>query len=176
MHLVLVGLMGSGKSAVGRACAARRGWAFVDTDELVEAAAGASVARLFATRGEAAFRRLEGEAVAEACSSEVPAVIALGGGAVLSAENRRRAKGAGFVVWLTADADTLGERVGTGEGRPLLAGGNPGETLRRLAREREAAYREVADAVVDTTGRSVEEVAEAVLREFDRAVEARAGR
>ncbi|MFN8036010.1 MAG: shikimate kinase [Acidimicrobiia bacterium] len=166
-HLVLVGLMGAGKSTVGRRCAKRLDRPFVDTDELVEQLAGVSVAECFTLLGEAGFRELEQQAVADACASPEPLVIACGGGAVLDGSNRRRLHDAGFVVWLQAPPEVLAERVGGGEDRPLLAGGStPITTLERLAVIREAAYEAAADAVVDTAGRSIDDVAHAVLAEY----------
>src|SRR5450432_3368195 len=97
-HLVLVGMMGSGKSTVGKRCAERLARPLVDTDEIVENLAGASIADVFERDGEAAFRALERQAVADACAARVPAVIAAGGGAVLDAENRKHMRAAGTVV------------------------------------------------------------------------------
>lgn len=167
-HLVLVGLMGAGKTTVGYQCAKRMGRPFVDTDDLVQTAAGMTVAELFALSGEGRFRAMEREAVADACASPVPAVIACGGGAVLHADNRRQVKRSGFVVWLQAPPEVLADRVGSGMARaerPLLAGG-PVTTLERLAAMRAGAYEAVADAVVDTDSRSIDQVVDAVLEEY----------
>ena len=165
-HLVLVGLMGAGKTTVGAACAARLGRPFVDTDDVVEANTGTSVAEVFATEGESRFRELERQAVADACATPAPAVIACGGGAVVDPENRRRLRRAGFVVWLQAPPATLMDRVGTGTERPLLHGGSTA-TLERLAVVRASAYEAVADALVDTDGRTVDEVIDAVLEVYE---------
>ncbi len=173
-HLVLIGLMGVGKSTVGRRCATALDRPFVDTDELVETIARMPVPTLFATRGEAHFRALESRVLEDACASPVPAVIACGGGAVVDAKNRRRLERAGLVVWLQAPPAVLTERVGRGDGRPLLAGPAaprplPPEvtaTLERLALLRESAYADAADAVVDTVGRNPAEVADVVLRVY----------
>src|SRR5689334_24650057 len=121
-HLVLIGLMGAGKTSVGARCAERTGRAFVDTDDVVERLAGMPVPEFFATSGEAKFRALERDAVADVCASPEPLVIACGGGTVVDPENRRRIAGAGFVVWLQADVDVLTRRCGDGRNRPLLAG------------------------------------------------------
>ncbi len=167
-HLVLVGLMGAGKTTVGYQCAKRLGRPFVDTDDLVQTAAGMTVAELFAVSGEGRFRAMEREAVADACASPTPAVIACGGGAVLHADNRKRLQSCGFVVWLQAPPEVLADRVGAGmqrAERPLLAGG-PASTLERLGAVRAGAYEAVADAVVDTEGRSVDEVVGAVLEVY----------
>jgi shikimate kinase len=167
-HLVLVGLMGAGKTTVGLRCAKRLGRPFVDTDDLVQTAAGMTVADLFALSGEGRFRALEREAVADACASPTPAVIACGGGAVLHADNRRQLKSCGFVVWLDAPPEVLADRAGRGverAERPLLADG-PMNTLERLAAVRAGAYEAVADAVVGTGRRSVEEVVDEVLETY----------
>src|SRR5437588_12841943 len=94
-HLILIGLMGVGESTGGDECARLLGRPFVDTDDLVEALAAMTVQEVFATQGEAAFRKIESRAVADACASPVPAVIACGGGAVLDPFNRRRLQHAG---------------------------------------------------------------------------------
>ncbi len=169
-HLVIVGLMGTGKTSVGRRCAVRLDRPFVDLDEQVETATGRPVAEIFATDGEAAFRVLERDALADVCASPVPLVIACGGGAMGDADNRRRVRAAGVVVWLTADPATLAARVGQGAERalrPLLAGGDPPvATLERLASLRAPAYEAAAHVTVDTTGRTVDEVAAVVLEEL----------
>ncbi len=164
-HLVLVGLMGAGKTTVGAACATRLARPFVDTDDVVEANTGMTVAELFAHEGEARLRELERRAVVDACATPAPAVIACGGGAVVDAENRRCLHRAGFVVWLQAAPATLMERVKAGSGRPLLEGRGTA-TLERLAVVRAAAYEATADALVDTDGRTVHEVVNAVLEVY----------
>jgi shikimate kinase len=166
-HLVLVGLMGAGKTTVGKVCAERLGRGFVDTDDLVEAGAGVAVADVFAAEGESGFRAREAAAVADAVASPEPLVIACGGGAVLDPANRRALRNAGVVVWLRASPDELGARVGEGSGRPLLAGGRSVATLERLAALRAGAYEEAAHVAVDTDGRTVDEVADTVLTRFE---------
>ncbi len=166
--------MGSGKTTVGSLCAARLGRDLVDTDELVEAIAGASVAEIFATTGETRFRVLERRAVADACASPRPLVIACGGGAVLDAQSRNAIRDTGVVVWLQASPHALAERVavageaGEGAVRPLLEGGAPTATLERLARTRAAAYKAAAHAVIDAEHGTPTEVADAVLEEYAR--------
>jgi shikimate kinase len=161
-HLVLVGLMGAGKTTVGKRCARTLGRPFVDTDDVVQAAARATVSEIFEQYGEARFRELERDAVADACASPAPLVIACGGGAVLDADNRRRLHAAGLVVWLQAAPDVLGKRVGRGTSRPLLRDGSAA-TLERMATLRAPAYKDAADAVVDTNGRTIDEVTAAVI-------------
>jgi shikimate kinase len=164
-HVVLVGLMGAGKTTVGRALARRIGRPFVDTDELVETAAATTIAEIFAAEGEAGFRARERVAVADACASPEPLVISVGGGAVLDPENRGCLRGGGVVVWLRAPADVLAARVGAGTSRPLLSGAPPAVALGRLAELREPAYQAVADVVVETAARTIEEVVTAVEAE-----------
>jgi shikimate kinase len=168
-HLVLVGLMGAGKTSVGQRAAELLGRAFLDTDQLVEANARMGVADIFEHHGEQQFRVLERDAIEDACASPVPLVIACGGGAVLDPENRRRLRACGVVVWLRASPAVLGERVGAAAGadRPLLAGSAPpATTLERLSAQREPAYEGTAHVQVDTDGRSIDEVAAAVVEEF----------
>lgn len=161
-HLVLIGLMGAGKTSVGRRCAQRLGWRFVDTDDLVQEVAGATVAQIFVGEGEAAFRAYERAAVARAAAATDPTVIACGGGAVADPENRARLRAAGTVVLLTAPVAELVERVGGDPRRPLL-GDDPTEALRRLMELRSRAYETAADVTVDTAGRSIDQVADEVI-------------
>ncbi len=168
-HLVLVGLMGAGKTTVGELCAQRLGRAFLDTDAIIEAVTGTLVTEVFAGVGETGFRDFEREAVANACAALEPAVISCGGGAVLDPENRRRIQGAGFVVWLDAPPAVLAARVQSSHGRPLLVGSDPETTLNRLRELRHAAYEAVADAAVDTGGRTVDEVTDIVVSRFETA-------
>jgi len=165
-HLVLVGLMGAGKTTVGRECARRLGRPFVDVDDVVVASAGMPIADVFSSRGEPAFRELERQAIADVCASPEPLVVACGGGAVLDAGNRRRLRDAGVVVWLQAPPDVLAGRVGDGDGRPLLSG-DPQGALRRLAIIREPAYEAAAHRRVDAGGGDVGAVVDAVLAAFD---------
>src|SRR5689334_495492 len=165
-HLVLIGLMGAGKTSVGARCAERTGRAFVDTDDVVERLAGMPVPEVFATFGEARFRALEREAVADVCASPEPLVIACGGGTVVDPENRRRLGAAGYVVWLRAPVDVLVARCGAQDrARPLLAG-DPRGALTRLLAMREPSYAAAADLQVDTAERSVDDIVDAVLDAF----------
>ncbi len=164
-HLVLVGLMGAGKTTVGQRCAQLLDRPFVDTDDLVIASTGMTVAEVFERHGEAKFRELERDAVADACASPDPLVIACGGGAVLDADTRKRLHASGFVVWLQAPPAVLGARVGDGSTRPLLRDGSIA-TLERLASLRAPAYEDAADVVVHTEDRTVDDVAARVIEEL----------
>ena len=165
-HLILVGLMGAGKTTVGQRCAERLGRPFVDTDDVVVATAHMSIDEIFATGGEPRFRELERTAVADSCASPAPLVIACGGGAVLDPENRKLLRAAGVVVWLQATADELAVRVGDGTTRPLLRN-DPHGSLTRLARLREPAYEAAAHEIVDTTNLDIETAADAVIAAFE---------
>jgi shikimate kinase len=164
-HLVLVGLMGAGKTTVGRRCAELLDRPFVDTDDIVVATTGMTVIEIFERDGEARFRELEREAVADACASPDPLVIACGGGAVLDPDTRKRLHASGMVVWLQAPPSVLGARVGDGSGRPLLREGSVA-TLERLAALRAPAYEDAADVVVPTEDRTVGDVAARVIEEL----------
>jgi shikimate kinase / 3-dehydroquinate synthase len=159
-NIVLIGFMGTGKTVVGRRIAERLGRSFVDTDTIIEARAGRTIARIFAEDGEPAFRGLEAAAVAEAGASH-SAVIATGGGVPLRPDNMRRLRRRGVIVALTASPRAILARVGGGADRPLL-GADPEAAVRRLLAERDAAYRN-ADLIVDTSDCSTDEIADRVL-------------
>ncbi len=157
--MILVGPMGAGKSTVGALLSRRWGVPLRDTDEDVEAAEGRSVSDIFVDAGEEYFRAREHEAVIAALG-EHDGVLALGGGAVL--DPRTRAALAGHrVVFLSVGLADAVKRVGLGTGRPLLLG-NVRSRVKALLDERLPVYLEVADHVVDTDGRSAEEVAEQI--------------
>jgi shikimate kinase / 3-dehydroquinate synthase len=159
-NIVLIGFMGTGKSAAGHSVAARLGRTFIDTDDIIETRTGRTIAQIFAEDGEAAFRRLESEVVAEVCASG-GAVIATGGGVPLRAANMLALRRGGIIVSLTASSQAILERVGEGADRPLL-GASPAATVERLLAERDAVYRD-ADLVIDTTGTSTEQVADRIV-------------
>lgn len=163
-HIVLVGMMGVGKSTVGRVLAAQLDRPLYDSDEMIEEQTGRSVREIWATDGEPAFRDLETETLIAALAAPEPSVIAAAGGIVLRAVNRQALVDASaHVVWLLADEELLLERVRNGVHRPALDG-DPEAVLRRMFVEREALYQEVADAIVSVDRRSVNDVAKAVLR------------
>lgn len=163
-HIVLVGMMGVGKSSVGRALARRLDRPLLDTDTLVERRAGRSVREIWGQEGEVAFRDLESTALAEALGEDRPSVIAAAGGVVLRDDNRVALLEASvYVVWLLADVDVLLERVGNGMHRPALDH-DPEKALRAMLESRATLYREVADAIVSVDHRSVSDVTQAVLR------------
>ena len=152
LPLALVGFMGAGKSAVGRLVAGRLSLPFVDCDLLIEQRHG-DIAEIFATHGEQVFRRLERDVVCAALTAAAkrPGVISLGGGAVMSGDVREALQRLPHVVWLTAPADVLWQRVrGRGASRRPLVADEQG--FRRLLEERSALYESVATAVVANDG------------------------
>ena len=161
-HLVLVGMMGSGKTTVGRRVAARLGRRLRDSDAEVEARTGRTVREIFETDGEPAFRAEEARALAEALDDPEPTLVAAAGGVVLDPANRARLRSAGTVVWLDASPEDLARRVGSRNHRPLL-GNDPLAALRRLDRERRPLYEEVADHVVPVGRRPIDDVVDDVL-------------
>lgn len=162
-HVVLVGLMGTGKSTVGRRVAARLGRAFVDSDAQVEARTGRTVREIFESDGEGVFRRLEAQALADALSQPDPSVVAAAGGVVLDPQTRERLRQSATVVWLRADPSLLALRVTTAGHRPLLDD-DPRAVLERMHEERAALYGEVADGrIVDVSSVSIDEAVDAVL-------------
>jgi shikimate kinase len=171
-RLLLVGMMGAGKSTVARLVAAKVRYPTVDTDELVARDEHMSVAEIFTEKGEDAFRAAESAVIARLANIEGPLVVSVGGGAVLRPENRRAMRSLGTVVWLRARPATLAARLGRGEGRPLLvARGStlaPAETLSRLAAERHDLYQEVADVTIDVDELSPRQAAARVLVEIGR--------
>jgi len=149
--LVLVGLMGAGKSSVGRRLAGRLGFDFLDADIEIEKAAGATIPEIFAAHGEAAFR--DGERKVIARLLEQPhIVLATGGGAYMNPETRARIRERGLSIWLKAELDVLVKRCARRSNRPLLANGDLRGTLQRLMQERYPVYAEADIAVISADG------------------------
>jgi shikimate kinase len=161
-NLYLVGMMGAGKTTVGRALARRLKLRFIDSDHEIEARCGVKIPVVFEIEGEEGFRAREAQAIAELTERE-GIVLATGGGAVLSEENRRLLAGHGTVVYLRATPEHLFERVRQDRNRPLLATGDPLARLRELYRVRDPLYREIADVVVDTGRQSVQALTRTLL-------------
>ena len=153
-HVFLVGMMGAGKTTLGKALAKRLGRDFVDTDKLLVDRTGVPVATIFEIEGEEGFRRREAAVLAEAAASDTPCVIATGGGAVLLAANRALMREAGTVVYLRARLENLWERTRHDTTRPLLAAPDPHARLSELLAAREPLYNEVAHVTVDTGSQS----------------------
>lgn len=168
--VVLVGLMGTGKSTVAWELSRHYRIPLLDTDKIVEQVAGKSVREIFAEEGEPAFRALESDVLVQCLHQPDGAVVAGAGGVVLEERNRdainaSRRDGT-VVVWLTATTDVLADRTAKGAHRPLLDDDRRG-VLAEMARVREPLYREIADVIVDVSDRSVESVAELVVQSIE---------
>ncbi len=162
----LVGLMGAGKSTVGRSLAHRAGLRFVDSDHEIERRRGMSVSEIFAEAGEPAFRDLEQQLIEE-LTGQPGIVLATGGGAVLRAPSRRLLHERGSVVYLRASPDELAHRMRNDRARPLLRGVDPRVRLRELYRQRDPLYREVAHFVIETGRPSPAMLTQLVLAQLE---------
>ncbi|MDO5083460.1 MAG: shikimate kinase [Arachnia propionica] len=158
--IALIGLPGSGKSTVGPRLAERLGVPHRDVDQLLEQQQGRSITEIFATDGEAHFRELERDLTLELLAA--PGVLSLGGGAPMTPAIAA-ALTAHQVVWLQVDPGTATSRIGSGHGRPLLAGEDPRARLERLLAERGPTYAGLATITVDTNRSSSQQVVDAVV-------------
>jgi shikimate kinase len=164
--LFLIGLRGSGKSTIARLLARELGWDWLDADDELEKRHGRSIRAIFAAEGEAGFREKESALLVQLCHLRRH-VIATGGGIVLREENRALLRSSGRIVWLTADSETLWQRVqedsATAERRPALTVGGRAE-MEEISYLREPLYRQCANYVVDTTTRELSDIAAEILR------------
>lgn len=159
--IVLIGLMGAGKTALGRRLAARLDLPFVDADSEIEEAAGATISEIFAEHGEPYFRQGERKVIARLLQ-DPPQVLSTGGGAYMNAETRDNIKARGISVWLKADLRVLMKRVGRRDHRPLLAGNDPEAVMRKLIETRYPVYAE-ADITVESRDVPHEVIVDAVI-------------
>jgi shikimate kinase len=170
-NLVMIGPMGAGKTSIGRRIAERFSLKFADVDHAVVEACGLGIPALFEQVGEAGFRERESAALATLLAGEGQ-VVASGGGAVLSADNRALMRARGFVIYLKVDVDTQLRRVARDRNRPLLLAGDRREVLTGLTRVREPLYLEVADLVLDadrlTPGEATAALVGRLAREWQR--------
>jgi shikimate kinase len=163
-NIFLVGPMGAGKTTIGRRLAELRGLEFVDSDHEIEARTGVDVPYIFEREGEAGFRRRESQVIRELVTRSA-IVLATGGGAVLDAENRRALAAGGYVVYLHASVEQQLSRTARSDNRPLLKNvADRREVLSRLFTQRDPLYREIADLVLLTDGRSTK----ALIAEIER--------
>jgi shikimate kinase len=165
-NVFLVGLMGAGKTTVGRLLARRLKLRFYDSDQEIERRCGVKIPVIFEIEGEAGFRSREQQVIAELAVLE-GIVLATGGGAVLADQNRRHLASGGTVVYLNARPEDLYERIRQDRHRPLLATADPLARLRELHAERDPLYRAVAELVVDTGAQSVQLLARELLDKLD---------
>jgi len=170
--VALVGLMGAGKTAIGKRLAMRLALPFVDADEEIERAAGCTVAEFFERYGEAEFRAGERRVIARLLEGPLH-ILSTGGGAYMDRETRAVMRGRALTVWLRADLDVLFDRVRRRSHRPLLREGDPREILARLMDQRYPVYAE-ADIVVESTAQPVETTTEQVIEALRRHLAAQA--
>ena len=169
MVITLIGYRGTGKSTLAAPLAQRLGWEWLDADVELERRAGCSIKDIFATDGEAEFRRRERELLAELLQQD-RLIVAAGGGAILNDATRRDLRVAGPVIWLQASADTIEQRLATdpntGQRRPDLTAAGGRTEIERLLAIREPLYRECATIVVDSDKMPPEQLVEQVLRQL----------
>lgn len=164
--IVMVGLMGAGKTSIGKRLAQRLGVPFIDADHEIESAAGCTIEEIFERYGEVAFRDGERKII-QRLLERPPHVLATGGGAFMDSETRARIKAAGVSVWLKADLDVLVRRVSRRNNRPLLKRGEPREVLAKLMEQRYPVYAE-ADICIDSLDAPPETTVERVIEAIDR--------
>jgi shikimate kinase len=160
--VVLVGMMGAGKTAVGKALAQRLGVPFLDSDHEIERAANMTVPEIFARDGEPFFRLKERQVISRLLD-DARGVLSTGGGAFLAEENRRMISERGVSIWLNASTDVLWQRVRHRDSRPLLKTANPRQTLETIHTERRHLYAQADIAVVSDAGTSIEEMVDRVI-------------
>lgn len=150
-NIILVGLMGAGKSTIGRSLAKKLKKEFFDSDRIIEERTGVDIATIFEIEGEEGFRDREAQVIGELCQLE-NIVLATGGGSILREKNRENMKNYGHVVYLSTTAELLYSRIRHDKSRPLMQTSNPLDTLKKLLQNREPFYKEVSDSTI-TTGK-----------------------
>lgn len=166
-NIFLVGLMGSGKTTIGRQLARRMGRVFYDSDHEIVNRTGVRIPVIFELEGEAGFRRREAQVIAE-LADEGGVVVATGGGAVLDPENRRRMQESGWIVYLDVPTSILLERTRHDTNRPLLQVADPAGRLNSLRGERDPLYREIASLVVDGSRANSQIAVSRILTEWEK--------
>ncbi|MBD3671582.1 MAG: shikimate kinase AroK [Gammaproteobacteria bacterium] len=165
-RIFLVGLMGAGKTTIGKQLAKSLGKDFVDSDREIESHTGASIPLIFELEGEEGFRKRERQMI-DQLSQRHNSVLATGGGAVLNEENRKWLGERGVVIYLHATVEQLLERTRMDRNRPLLQTEDPEAKLRELLAQRDPLYREVADIVIDTGNNSVRQVVQDLVAQLE---------
>ncbi len=171
MNIFLTGYRATGKSSVAGRIADQLGWAWLDTDDQIEQLAGSSIAEIFAQQGEAGFRELEHQVIQLSCQQDQQ-VLALGGGAIIAERNRELLQNKGPIIWLTAEAETILERLAadtsTRSRRPDLTAAGGIDEIRHLLSERTPVYRESASFTVATDSLTPAEVADLIIEWIQR--------
>lgn len=165
-NIILVGLMGSGKTTVGRALARKLNKLFIDSDHEIEARTGASIPLIFEIEGEPSFRQREAEVIRDLTARQ-NIVLATGGGAILNPDNRALLKSCGTVIYLRASVHHILQRTGRDKNRPLLQTADPRRRLEELSRQRDPLYREIADIIIDTGRPNVQFLVHSILSQLD---------
>ncbi len=162
-NVVLIGFMGCGKSTMGIRLSYRLQYILEDTDKLIEARAGMSVREIFASEGEEAFREMETQLLRKLAEKKGPRVYSVGGGTPVRTVNRPLLKKLGTVVYLRTRPETVYERLKNDTARPLLQGEDPLGKIRSLMADRETAYAETADVILDVDEMTPDQVVESIL-------------
>ena len=165
-NVFLVGLMGAGKTTIGRILARKLGLRFIDSDHEIEARTGASIPWIFEIEGEASFRRREADVIRE-LTGQAGIVLATGGGAILNPDNRAFLKARGTVIYLRASVNSILQRTAHDKNRPLLQTADPRKKLEELMAVREPLYMEIADLVIDTGRPNVQSMVQTILNQMD---------
>lgn len=164
-NIVLIGLMGVGKTSIGRQLAKELNLTFYDSDQEIEKRTGATIPWIFDLEGEAGFRQRESKTIADLMTLK-NIVLATGGGVVLNPENRKSLANNGVVIYLQANLDTLVERTSRNQNRPLLANANPQEILEKLLTQRDPLYRETADLVYTTSTSNINKIVQQIVQDL----------
>lgn len=165
--IILVGFMGCGKSSVGRNLAKKLDYELIDTDKYIEEKEGRSISTIFAKEGEAFFRELETEVLGELAMTNENMVLSAGGGLALKEKNRELFKKMGTTIYLKASPQTIYSHVKGDTKRPLLQCDDPQKRISELMKEREEFYQKAADIVIDTNDKSVDIIADEIIREVN---------
>ncbi len=174
-HLILIGIMGCGKTTIGKELHRTMNLPFLDTDVAIEQEQQTSIPHIFATYGEDQFRDMETNLLQQhLVSSTSPMIVSTGGGIIIRPENRRLLHAIGFVVWLYATPDILFQRIARCTNRPLLQTPNPLQKLRDLVEERSPWYRETAHMAIDTSDLTIHEIVSGIMDSYRVAMNQRA--
>jgi shikimate kinase len=166
-NIFLIGLMGTGKTTIGRQLARRLKMDFYDSDRMIEERTGADIPLIFEKEGETGFRKREA-AIIDELTQKKNIILATGGGAVLNPENRNHLINRGTVFYLKSDLETLVQRTGKDKNRPLLHADEPAEAiLKRLLEQRGPLYEETADYIIETANNSIHGVIQAIIKHLN---------